>query len=52
MAALPARASGGWAGGPYATIKDTHELVAEQQSEIDEGLASDNQHDNLTLVAI
>jgi len=26
----------------YATIKNTHELVAERQSEIDEGLASDD----------
>lgn len=35
----------------YATIKNTHELVAERQSENDESLASDNQHDNLPVTA-
>jgi len=35
----------------YATIKNTHELVAERQSEIDEDLASDNHHDNLPVTA-
>jgi DNA replication protein DnaC len=36
----------------YATIKNTHELVAERQSENDEHLASDNQHDNLPMTAL
>ncbi|MER9889959.1 IS21-like element helper ATPase IstB [Mesorhizobium sp. M0114] len=36
----------------YATIKNTHELVAERQSENDESLASDNQHDNLPVTAL
>jgi DNA replication protein DnaC len=36
----------------YATIKSTHELVAERQSENDESLASDNQHDNLPVTAL
>ncbi|XKM38241.1 IS21-like element helper ATPase IstB (plasmid) [Rhizobium ruizarguesonis] len=31
----------------YATIKNTHELVAERQSETDNPLASDNHRDNL-----
>ncbi|MER8524628.1 IS21-like element helper ATPase IstB [Mesorhizobium sp. M1076] len=35
----------------YATIKNTHELVAERQSETDEALASDNHHDNLPVTA-
>lgn len=35
----------------YATIKNTHELVAQRQSETDETLASDNQHDNVTTTA-
>ena len=35
----------------YATIKNTHELVAERQSETDETLASDNHHDNLPVTA-
>jgi DNA replication protein DnaC len=36
----------------YATIKNTHELVAERQSENDEHLASNNQHDNLPMTAL
>ncbi|RWN46438.1 IS21-like element helper ATPase IstB [Mesorhizobium sp.] len=36
----------------YATIKNTHELVAGRQSENDESLASDNQHDNLPMTAL
>ncbi|ESW78050.1 hypothetical protein X773_21950 [Mesorhizobium sp. LSJC285A00] len=36
----------------HATIKNTHELVAERQSETDESLASDNQHDNLPVTAL
>ncbi len=36
----------------YATINNTHELVAERQSENDESLASDNQHDNLPVTAL
>ncbi|MER9275483.1 IS21-like element helper ATPase IstB [Mesorhizobium sp. M0306] len=36
----------------YATIKNTHELVAERQSENGETLASDNQHDNLPVTAL
>jgi DNA replication protein DnaC len=35
----------------YATIKNTHELVAERQSETDDPLASDNHPDNLTVTA-
>ncbi len=35
----------------YATIKNTRELVAERQSENHDGLASDNQHDNLPVTA-
>ncbi|EJC64481.1 DNA replication protein [Rhizobium leguminosarum bv. viciae WSM1455] len=35
----------------YATIKNTHELVAERQSETDDPLASDNHRDNLPLTA-
>ena len=36
----------------YATIKNTNELVAGRQSENDDGLASDNQHDNLPVTAL
>jgi DNA replication protein DnaC len=36
----------------YATIKTSHELVAERQSENDVDLASDNQHDNLPVTAL
>ncbi|MGO6944384.1 IS21-like element helper ATPase IstB [Rhizobium johnstonii] len=35
----------------YATIKNTHELVAERQSETDDPLASDNHRDNLPVTA-
>jgi hypothetical protein len=42
-----------WRGRPasYATIKNTHELVAERQSETEETLASDNQRDNFQPTA-
>jgi hypothetical protein len=35
----------------YATIKNAHEPVAERQSETDQALASDNQHDTLPVTA-
>tara|TARA_R110002110_G_scaffold34834_1_gene118113 strand:- start:334 stop:480 length:147 start_codon:yes stop_codon:yes gene_type:complete len=35
----------------YATIKNTHELVAERQSETDEAIASDNPCNNLPTTA-
>ncbi|MER9243802.1 IS21-like element helper ATPase IstB [Mesorhizobium sp. M0633] len=35
----------------YATIKHTHELVAERQSETDDPLGSDNHSDNLPVTA-
>ena len=35
----------------YAIIKNTHELVAERQSENDETLATDNQRDNVLPTA-
>ena len=35
----------------FATIRNTPEFVAERQSENNETLASDNQHDNLNLTA-